>query len=459
MAAEGRIPSSFRDPNGYLFAYDGKIYRHISHLYRGDYDHLVESGLYDTLVKAKMLVPHSTASSKLAPSDAYKVIQPEYIPFISYPYEWCFSQLKDAALLTLEIQKIALEHGMTLKDSSAYNIQFLRGRPILIDTLSFERYQEGDPWVAYRQFCQHFLAPLALMSYRDVRLSQLFRVYIDGAPLDLASALLPFRSRFRFSLLTHIHIHAKAQKRYAGESVKRRNRKVPRRSMFGLIDNLKAAVSGLRWELPKTEWGDYYEETNYSSAGMRHKEQLVSEYVDTINPDVVWDLGANTGEFSRIAAEKGALTISFDLDAAAVEKNYRIATQDGDSNVLPLVIDLTNPSPAIGWGNEERSSFPQRGPVDAVLALALVHHLAISNNVPFAMIAGFFASICRSLIVEFVPKSDSQVKRLLSTRKDIFTEYDRGCFEAAFGEYFTIDDSALISESGRVLYRMTRLRR
>jgi hypothetical protein len=436
--------------------HEGQIYRQINEGYRDDYDHLIDSGLYETLVKNRLLVSHSTVGKDLAPTEAYKVIQPEHIPFISYPYEWCFGQLKDAALLTLEIQEIALQHGMVLKDSSAYNVQFLRGRPILIDTLSFERYREGEPWVAYRQFCQHFLAPLALTGYRDVRLSQLFRVHIDGIPLDLASGLLPKRSRLRTGLLAHIHLHAKAQKRYAGKTVEQRSRKMSRRSMLGLISSLHGTVSGLHWRLPNTEWGEYYEDTNYSATAMQHKAEIVSSYLEKIKPDAVWDLGANTGEFSRIAAEKGALAISSDVDPVAVEKNYRRTKEDNDSNVLPLVVDLTNPSPAIGWANEERFSLPQRGPVDVALALALVHHLAISNNVPFDLIARFIGSMCRSLIVEFVPKDDSQVQRLLHTRKDIFTDYDREHFEAAFADYFAIEESTPIKESQRILYRMTR---
>jgi len=194
------LPSSFRDPSGFLFLRDGFIYRQVNTIYRENYDYLISSNLYKTLVDAELLIPHHEVDIKKARSDEiYKVIKPELILFISYPYEWCFSQLKDAALTTLEIQKKSLDFGISLKDCSAYNIQFRKGKPIFIDTLSFERYHQGKPWVAYRQFCQHFLAPLALMSYKDIRLNQLFRVYIDGPPLDLTSSLLPFRTRFRIS--------------------------------------------------------------------------------------------------------------------------------------------------------------------------------------------------------------------------------------------------------------------
>lgn len=217
---QDKVAGSFRDPSGFVFVRNHVLFRQVNQQYRVHYDHLMDSGLYQRLLGDGLLVPHTEADGALAVSDdAYKVIQPEAIPFISYPYEWCFSQYKDAALTTLAIQKRALEFGMSLKDASAYNIQLLRGKPVLIDTLSFELYPEGQPWVAYRQFCQHFLAPLALMSYRDMRLGQLMSTYIDGIPIDLASTLLPFRSRFRLALLLHIHLHARSQRRYADAAI------------------------------------------------------------------------------------------------------------------------------------------------------------------------------------------------------------------------------------------------
>ena len=225
------------------------------------------------------MIPHVEVDQAPAePELAHKIIQPERVPFISYPYEWSFGQLKDAALATLSIQRRALKVGMSLKDASAYNIQFVRGKATLIDTLSFEIYKEGQPWVAYRQFCQHFLAPLALMALRDVRLNQLLRVYIDGVPLDLASELLPAKTRFNFGLLTHIHLHAGAQKRYSGAEVKSRAATMSKQAMTGLIDNLDATVRKLDWKPGGTEWGNYYDITNYSDAAFEHKKQLVREW-------------------------------------------------------------------------------------------------------------------------------------------------------------------------------------
>jgi len=195
----GIVASSFRDPSGFVFWQDGAIYRQINTIYKEDYDRLMTSGLHKALVEEGLIVSHEeVALQSAAPQVAYKVIRPDQVPFISYPYEWSFSQLKGAALATLRIQRKALDFGMSLKDCSAYNMQFMKGKPVFIDTLSFEKYQEGSPWVAYRQFCQHFLAPLALMSHRDSRLGQLLRIHLDGVPLDLASKLLPRRTHFSF---------------------------------------------------------------------------------------------------------------------------------------------------------------------------------------------------------------------------------------------------------------------
>ncbi len=453
--SDGNVAGSFRDPSGFLFRRDGVLYRQVNSAYQEHYDLLNSSGLAAELQSAGMLIGHEECGPDLAAAPgACNVLKPELVPFISYPYEWSFSQLKDAALLTLAIQKKALARGMSLKDASAYNVQFVAGRPLLIDTLSFEKYPEGRPWVAYRQFCQHFLAPLALMAHRDVRLNQLSRIHLDGLPLDLASELLPMRTRFRFSLLSHIHLHAHSQKRYENRLVAARTRPVSRFALRALIDNLEGAVNKLQWRPRGTEWGEYYDATNYSGQAFEHKRALISEMLNAVRPGQVWDIGANTGLFSRLASGAGIPTLAIDIDPAAVEKNYRQCRRDNEKLLLPLVGDVTNPSPGIGWENEERRSLLRRGPADTILALALVHHLAISNNLPLARIAGFFGRSCRHLIVEFIPKSDSQVRRLLATREDIFPDYDVSGFEKEFQAFFAIERREPIRESERLLYLM-----
>jgi len=439
------IDSSFRDPSGHVFEQDGVVYREINDTYKGTLAKLVECGLYDNLVKDELIVPFETISEG--------IIKPEIVEFISYPYEWCFSQLKDAASVTLEVMKRSLEFNMILKDASAYNIQFHKGRPMLMDHLSFEVYNRGEPWAAYKQFCEHFLAPLALMSFRDVRLGQLLRVHIDGIPLDLTNSLLPFHSYLSFHLLLHIHAHSKSQKRYAdrGRKVQGRIRKI---SLSGLVDSLESCIKGLRWKPKGTEWSNYY---GGDGEYIESKKELVGEFLDKCRQRTIWDLGSNTGLFSRIASNEGIQTVSFDADPACVEVNYLTAKSKGETHILPLLLDLTNPSPGIGWGNKERLPVWKRGRADTVLALAFIHHLAISNNLPLGMIASFLKELCGSLIIEFIPKEDLKVQKLLSTREDIFPNYTREAFEEEFRRLFSIEARSEIGSSGRVLYLMRRI--
>ena len=454
---DGIVASSFRDPCGFLFWKDGQLYRQVNRAYKEDYDHFVSSGLKKALTDGSLLIPYEEVSlAPFIPEYAYRIIKPEPMEFISYPYEWCFSQLKEAALLTLQIQLKSMEYGMALKDCSAYNIQFSGTRPIFVDTLSFELYAEGQAWVAYRQFCQHFLAPLALMSKRDIRLNQLLRIYIDGIPLDLTAKLLPLGTRFSFPLLAHVHLHAASQQRYAGKTVDLKGRKMSRTAFMGLIDSLDSAIRSLQWQPFGTEWAEYYEDTNYSPAAFQHKKDIIAGFIDEAKPTSVLDLGANTGVFSRLSADKGIPTVACDMDPAAVEKNYFYCVNNGYKYILPLVIDLANPSGGIGWENRERETFIERGRADTVFALAIIHHLAISNNLPFSMIADFMNRMCNRLVIEYIPKDDSQVKRLLSTRNDLFLGYTQQNFEAEFSRMFEITGRHPINESDRTIYIMKR---
>ena len=454
-----RLGSSFRDPSGFLFMRQGVLYRQVNRFFQTSYEKLMNSGLYQKLVDAGLLIPHQEVDVEPGePSLAYKIIRPELLDFVSYPYEWSFSQLKDAALATLAIQKMSVDAGMSLKDSSAYNIQFHHGRTLLIDTLSFEMYREGEPWVAYRQFCQHFLAPLALMAYTDVRLSQLLRIYIDGVPLDLSSRLLPLRTRLNFGLATHVHLHASAQQRYADRAVDKASgrRRMSKAAFLGLTDSLESTVHKLHWKPAKSEWGDYYtaSASHYATEAFEKKRLVIGQFLDRIAPGCVWDLGANTAEFSRIASRRGIPTMAFDIDPAAVEFTYQAVVTDQETHLLPVTLDLTNPSPGLGWSNQERLGLAERGPVDAILALALIHHLAISNNVPLPHLAAFFRQLCDWLIIEFVPKGDSQVQKLLATREDIFPDYSREGFERHFSECFMIHERVSLPETQRSLYLM-----
>ncbi len=454
---KGHIPGSFRDPDAFLFDYRGVLYRQINNSYAQSYDLLMRSGLYDNLVRDGLLIGHREVDLSAGQIDkAYKVISPDKVPFVSYPYEWSFSQLKSAALATLTIQARALQFGMTLKDASAYNIQFVHGKPLLIDTASFAPYRPGDPWVAYRQFCGHFLAPLALMRYTDVRLTQLLRVHLDGIPLDLAAKLLPFRSRLNFPVLLHLFAHAWMQLRMSDRTADHRKPSgtMGKHSLEGLVDNLTTGVAGLKRGTGHSPWTRYYADIIYDARDLEVKKEIVAEFLDNTSGPTVWDLGANVGVFSRIATSRGLQTVAWDSDPECVDANYRQVVENKETNLLPLVVDLANPSPSIGWENTERMSLLERGPADVVLALALVHHLSIANNVPLKMVAHFLSRLCRRLIIEFIPKDDAGVKRLMTVRADIFPEYNREGFERAFRHCFEIVGVREVGSSGRVIYLM-----
>lgn len=453
------VPASFRDPHGAVFRMASGVVRQVHPSYRAHYDHLMDSGLYQALVEAGLLVPHEEIAPPAPLSEAYKVIRPRQVEFISYPYEWSFGQLKAAALATLEIQLRALAFGMSLRDASAYNVQFTDGRPVFIDTLSFEVRDPGQPWVAYRQFCEHFLAPLALIALRDHRLGRLLAIHLDGIPLDLAVSLLPATAWLRPSLLVHLYGHARSQRRWKARSAPA----ATGRPSFGelafraLLDSLQRAVHKLTWRPPASVWATYYDDAgSHSATALDHKRAVVARFLDELRPDVVWDLGANTGVFSRLATERGCRTVAFDGDPACVEAMHRGVAAGREPRLLPLVMDLANPSPGLGWAHRERETLLARGPADLVMALALVHHLAIGNNVPLPLVAEFLAQAGRFAIVEFVPRQDPQVQRLLASRRHDFPDYEEDGLIAALQPRFVTLERVPLVHSSRVLYLLQR---
>lgn len=449
--------ASFRDRAGYIFEQDGVLYRAITRHGKDDLNLLNNSGLYDALTKKKLLIPYETVSLANKPTDAEIILQPERIPFVSYPYEWCFDALRDAALLTLNIQREALNKNLSLKDASFFNVQFRGPRPVFIDTLSFEK-REDKPWVAYRQFCQHFLAPLLIASTVDENFLRTLSAYLDGVPLTTTAKLLRGKTRWRLGVLMHIIWHAKSQAKY--EDKRQTNTKqIQRLSNFSLtrqlalVDHLTNLIASLKINKKNSEWLDYTtDNNNYSNKADEFKKQIVGDVIKKTLPRIVWDLGGNTGDYSRLATAEGSYAVCFDIDPACVTHNYHHARAHNIRNMLPLVMDLANPTPAIGWQHHERLSLIERGPADLALGLALVHHLRITANIPVRKIAEFFSRVGKSVVVEFVPKTDSMVKRLLTFREDIFDDYTQPEFEAAFAKHFKSITKHAIPESERTLY-------
>lgn len=450
-----RIESSFRDKSGFMFEENGFFYRQINHSYAPHYSALMTTGLYERLVKKNWLLPHQelTASHE----EAYKIICPQQLSFISYPYSWSFGMLKDAALLTLKIQKLAIKHGMTLKDASAYNVQFIGSRPVFIDSLSFEVYTEGSAWAAYGQFCRHFLAPLALMAYKDVSLNKLLIVHLDGIPLPLASKLLPTKTFFNFNLALHIHFHARTQVRLQDKKIEKNQKSLPKNAVLNLCKSLESAIKKLYWQPQATEWQDYYDKS-VGRAYFEHKKTLVTAFLHEITGEIgrVLDLGANDGTFSQLAAKVSKDVLSFDIDSVCVEQNYQRLKAANEFRITPLRVDVTNPDPAIGWHNQERKSLWQRTHSQTTMALALIHHLCISNNIPLSMSAKWLSEISNNLIIEFVPKTDEKVQILLQNRADIFDDYTIENFIHQFSQYFNIKKQTTITPTERVLFLMNK---
>ncbi len=463
-----------RDPSGFIFKHNKKIYRAINYSYKQNYEYLIQSGLYEKLTSENLLIRHAELNKEDFPfvgdtfGNCYKIISPVEIEFISYPYEWSFEQLKDAAITTLLIQKYALEYNMSLKDASSYNIQFLNCKPIFIDTLSFEIYKEGYPWIAYKQFCQHFLAPLLLVKYKDVRLHKLTGNFVDGIPLDLTNSLLPVRSKLNPKIFLHISLHSKAQKKFEGKKIDFQKGRFSKQSFYGLIDNLLNLVKNLQLVQKESKrssdstlnWLKYYEESILNSNYLNNKIQLVNNILEKEKPRTLWDLGSNIGTISKIAAEKNIKVICFDSDPMVIDKIYLDCKARGEPNILPLILDLVNPSSASGWMSSERTSFLERSSADMIMALALIHHLAIANNIPLGSLADFFSKISKKLLIEFIPKKDPNVELLLRNREDIFLQYDQSNFEREFEKYFRIilreqiETSGPASGTGRILYLM-----
>jgi ribosomal protein L11 methylase PrmA len=447
-------PASYRDPSGYIFEQDGQPYRFVHTSYQPHYDQFVRSGLYQKLAGAGLIIPHTDATALFdTDTGCYKILQPEPVPFWTYPYEWSFEQLRQAALLTLKLNLAALEHGMILKDASAYNIQFRNGKALLTDTLSFELYEEGKPWQAFRQFCQHFLYPLLLHSRLHHFDPAMLMHYTDGVPAAVTASILPGTARFNANLWLYLYLPAKLA---AQQQPAQKQLSIPKTKIVQNMQHLSSVISKLRHKTARSQWNHYYTETILSNQYLEHKEILVTEILAGIQPRTTVDIGCNTGAFSKIAAQYSNQVISLDTDPLCIDIVLQETQKTGLTNITPLVADISNPSPATGWNNKEHKALLERLSGDCVLALALIHHIALSKNVPLDFIVQLFAQITSQyLVIEFVPKTDPRAQLLLQSREDIFNRYTQQDFEKLLQQHFTILRSERINDSERTLYLLS----
>ena len=453
---------SFRDSAGQIFNKGEKIYRAIFAHGVKDYKAARDAGVHKRLVEAGIFLPHEEVDlCDLAPEGTEYCLNHPKLPMVSYPWEWPFSMLKDAALIHLDAMEILVPDGFWLRDASAFNVQYDGDRLRIIDTLSIGKRVSDSPWVGYSQFCSHFLAPLAMAAYCDIRTLSLWRNYINGYPLSLTAKLLPLNKRYRPGIFMHLVLHSRFQESAdksedIGKAKLQKRPNVNDRALIGLISSLRRTVNGIKWRSSSQIWKGYHKIRTYQDDDVNRKSEYIDKIVERVQPKMVWDLGGNTGEFSIISASHGAFVVSIDQDPACTEYLYdKLSQENGVRRILPLTMDLANPSPSLGWDNRERPGLSDRGPADLILALALIHHLVLSSYVPLPMIAEWFSRITTHLIVEYIPPDDTMVTKLLMNRGDEHLPYSEGIFLSSFERYFDLIDKNGLP-NGRVLFHYKR---
>jgi ribosomal protein L11 methylase PrmA len=450
-------PGSFRDPESRVFYAGDEVYRALSADGLSDFEAVRASGLLDDgRVVATEQVEDMSALKGLLVHEPAAVLRHERIPFVSYPYEWTFSMLKDAALLQLDLLLDALGHDLVLKDSTPYNVQFKGARPVFVDVGSFERVREGEPWVGYRQFCMLYLYPLLLQSVKDVPFRPWLRGAIDGITPTQMRGLMSFRDRFRRGVFTNVFLHARLEARYADrpDQVKQEVKRVFKKELFvANVRKMRKLVERLEWDPPKGVWTAYGERNSYTDDDARRKDDFVREVAGSREWGLVWDIGANNGRYSRIAAEGARSVLAVDADEGPVELLYRDMKAEQNEKILTLAMNLADPSPGLGWRGLERRALPERGKPDLVLALALVHHVAISANVPVREFIDWLASLGSALVIEFPTREDPMVKKLLAPKRDgLHPDYEISFFERCLAEAFEVERSERLESGTRVLY-------
>lgn len=437
-----REPASFRDPEArVVYSPEGEVLRELSPRALEDWAALERSRFFRRALDDGRVV----ATEELEPG----LLRHERLPFVSYPYEWPFEMLKDAALLQLRLLDEALAEGFVLKDGSPYNVQWRGSQPVFVDVGSFERLRPGEPWGGYRQFCALFLYPLMLQAYRGVAPQPLLRGSLEGIEPSQARALLP---RFRRGVLTHVVLHDRLEARHADRARDVRSELKAAGFRKELIQanvrRLRKLVGRLEAKRGRSEWAGYRETAPYSDEDAERKER----FVRAAGPArLVWDLGANDGRFSRgLEAE---YVVAVDGDERVVGDLYRTLRAEGSTTTLPLVVDLADASPARGWRGVERRRLEDRGRPELVLCLALVHHLAIGRNVPFAELVSWLRSLGARLVVEFADRDDPMVARLLAgKRAEVHEDYGREEFERALAAAFEVERREVLGSGTRTLY-------
>ena len=452
---------SFRDRSARIFYQDGRVFRTMSDEALKNFRAISAIPFFSDAMKRASIVrtqevPMSSVSIPGGVGRWAGVLEHERIPFVSYPYEWSFGMLKDAALLHLDLMQMALDADFIPKDSSAYNIQFRGARPVFIDIASFEPVKAAELWVGYRQFCQMFLFPLMLQCYRHVPFQTWMRGNIDGIDVPDIAGLMTFRDLFRPGVFKHVYLHSKLQ---AHAKPSQTSIKVEIEAIGFHKEMIKANVSGLRkiieklcLPVEKSVWVNYAEDNSYPDNDAQAKKVFIEEVVKQKRRPLIWDLGCNAGVFSRLASKNSNYVIAMDYDHATVERLYSELKSEESDNILPLVVNLANPSPNHGWRGLERKDLISRGKPDLVLALALIHHIVIAANIPLKEFVGWLGSLKSELVIEFITKDDEMVKTLLANKEDNYSDYNQELFEDCMRKYYTIERKIDLKSGKRALY-------
>ena len=452
--------ASFRDPGGNVFLIDEKVFRTVNPVAVTDFEYVESTELMRVLVEKGWCVESKVVDPEVVngfADDASYILEHPKFPFISYPYEWSFAALKAAALLHLDVHLLALSHGVTLSDASAYKFQFIDASPIFIDRLSFVRYHDGDLWIGHRQFCEQFLNPLLLRALLGIPHNAWYRGRLEGIPTEELNRLIPLSKKLSFQVLAHVVLQSSFQKnslahRGAVQTEQIKQARLPLASLVNMLGKLRAWIEGLApADTGPTVWGDYTKAHSYASAELDEKHKFVAEFAQAVQPKLLFDMGCNSGDFSMTALEAGAgSAIGFDFDQAVLDLGYS-RSQKTKAAFLPLFLDAANPSPDQGWAAKERRSLQDRATADGLLALAFVHHLVIAKNVPMKSLLSWLTGLAPQGVIEFVPKSDAMVQELLSLRQDIFPDYTEEAFFGYLREFATVERSLQVSKSGRKL--------
>jgi hypothetical protein len=455
-----RDRGSFRDPDGFIVRRGDHVFRAVLASAAARWREFAASGLAAELQSTGLLVRTSEVAagplaSELDLPEGALVLEHERIPFVSYPYEWTFGMLRSAALLHLEIVERSLKHGWILKDATAYNVQFAGVKPLFIDVLSFSQLQPGEPWAGYNQFCRTMLYPLMLEAYKQVPFQPWLRSELEGIDPVVCSRVFRGRDRLRPGVLSHVIAQAYLQRRYASANFSVRQQiksaGMTPAMIVRNVQKLRKLILSLGASEDPTTWSDY-SRAHYADDALTAKEAFVSESIAGRRFQMVWDLGCNDGHFSRIVADSSQYVVAMDADAGSINRLYSDLVKEERNNILPLLINLANPSPAQGWAGTERAALVDRGKPDLALALALVHHMVISANVPLPAVMEWLGGLTPELIIEFISKDDAMVQRLLLNKDDTYGDYNRESFEQYLQRWFRVSSRSELPGGTRTLY-------